>query len=609
MHGNDRRTDVRNIAIIAHVDHGKTTLVDGLLAQTGALRARGEVRECILDGMDQERERGITITSKVCAVEYEGVRVNLIDTPGHADFGGEVERIVRMADGCLLLVDASEQVMPQTRFVLGKALACDLVPILVVNKIDKAGADPAATVDAVFDLMVELEAADHQLDFPVLYGCGRDRYMNWQPDPQEGDLCPLLETMLATVPGPRVDPSAPLQLQVASIEYNDFVGRIAVGRVHAGSLTAGCRVTLLSGPDAVPRSERILQLHLPRGLDREEVDRVEAGDIAMLTGIDDVEISATICDTEHPVALPPIPIDQPTISMRFGVSTSPLTGSEGKPLQSRELIARLRRERERNVALRVAETGEADTFEVSGRGLLHLSVLIETMRREGAEFQVGPPQVIYREDERGRRLEPIELVAIDSPEDCASRIVNLLLERRGELTAMTPYGGRQHLEFLVPSRCTGGLRTAVLSASQGEATPHSVFHSYQPYKGDVPGRRNGVMISLVGGEAAGYGLFSLQPRGELFVEPGMPLYAGLVIGEHAKENDIEVNPAREKKLTNIRNAGAAEEAIRLVPPRRMSLEESLEYLAVDEVLEVTPRSLRIRKTLLDPVARKRASRG
>ncbi len=603
-----RRDDIRNIAIIAHVDHGKTTLVDGLFAQTGAVSRRGEIQECILDRMDQERERGITITAKVCAIDYGGIRVNIIDTPGHADFGGEVERVVRMADGCLLLVDAFEGVMPQTRFVLRKALECGLKPIVVVNKIDKAGCEPASAVDAVFDLMVELGAEDWQLDFPVLYGSGRDRYMNSEPNARSGDLLPLLDAVLAQVPGPPVEADAPLRLQVSNIEHSDFVGRIAVGRIYAGEVATGQSVVVVTDSSATPRRGRVLEVRRPLGLGDEAVERASAGDVVRITGIADIGISDTICDPEHPAALPAIPIDEPTIRMTFGVTSSPLAGQEGKPLQSRDLKARLERECARNVAMRIASTERPDVYEVSGRGLLHLSVLIETMRREGLELQVGSPTVIYHEDERGHRLEPIELASVDVPEEFASKVMNLMLERRAVLSAMEPRSGHQHLTFTIPSRCTFGLRTALLTATQGEAIYHAIFHAYEPYRGDVPRRSVGAMISKCAGEAVGFALFNLQDRGTLFIGPGAPLYEGLIVGEHAKEEDIIVNPTREKKLTNMRNAAGADEAIKLTPPRLMTLEEALEYIGDDELVEVTPKNIRMRKALLDATARKRAGR-
>jgi len=604
-----RRTDIRNIAIIAHVDHGKTTLVDAMLAQTGIFHAKAQVDTCVMDNVDQERERGITILAKNCAVSYQDVRINLIDTPGHADFGGEVERVMRMADGVLLLVDAFEGAMPQTRFVLSKALGNHCKPIVVVNKIDKPGCRPTEVVDEVFDLMVELGADDWQLDFPVVYGAGRDGYMNLEHEPREGDLKPLFDLILEHVPGPDVRRHDPLQLQIANIDYSDYVGRIGIGRISSGCIRAGQQVVAVKGAEGVPHPGRVLQLHRFAGVGREEVKEAEAGDIVLLTGLEQVDISDTICEPEHPQALDPIPIDEPTIRMTFGVTTSPMSGQEGKPLQSRDLAARLRREAERNVAMRFEQTEQPDVFLVSGRGLLHLSVLIETVRREGSELQVGAPRVIYKQDEHGRRLEPIELAVVDVPEDRASRVINLMLERRGELKEMAPgHGGMQHLEFTIPSRGLLGLRTQLLTATQGEATLNTVFHGYESFRGEIEGRKNGAMISMCPGESVAYALWGLQDRGELFIGAGHVVYEGMLVGEHAKETDIVVNCIKGKKLTNVRSSGA-DDAVKLVPPRQMSLEEALEYIADDELVEVTPKQFRLRKLLLKEVDRKRASRG
>ncbi|MFW5845696.1 MAG: translational GTPase TypA [Planctomycetota bacterium] len=603
-----RRADIRNIAIIAHVDHGKTTLVDAMLKQTGIFRNGAQVQECVMDNVDQERERGITILAKNCAVAWQDVRINLIDTPGHADFGGEVERIMRMADGALLLVDAFEGPMPQTRFVLRKALQNGLKVVVVVNKVDKPGSQPEAVVDAVFDLMADLDADDWQLDFPVLYGSGRDGYMSEDAQARSGDLSPLFAVILAQVPGPAVDEDAPLQLQIANIDYNDYVGRIGIGRITRGRLRAGRPVAVVKGADAVPRQARVLQLHRFAGLGREEVQEAVAGDIVQVTGIETIDISDTLCDPEHPEALPPIPIDEPTIRMTFGVTNSPLAGTEGKPLQSRELAARLRREVERNVAMRVYETDQPDVFEVCGRGLLHLSVLIETMRREGSELQVGAPRVILREDDHGRKLEPIELAVVEVPEEKASKVMNLMLERRGELRNMeSGTSGMQQLEFTVPSRGLLGLRTQLLTATQGEATLHTIFHAYEPWRGPIERREAGGMISMGPGESVAYPIWCLQDRGTFFIGPGAPLYEGQIIGEHAKDNDIVVNLTKGKKLTNVRSSGA-DDAIKLVPPLQMSLEEALEYIDDDELVEVTPQSIRLRKILLKEVDRKRAAR-
>ncbi len=602
----DRRTDIRNLAIIAHVDHGKTTLVDAMLAQGGVFHGNAQVQECVMDSGDQERERGITITSKNLAITLEGIRVNVIDTPGHADFGGEVERVLRMCDGVLLLVDAFEGPMPQTRFVLSKAIENKLKPIVVVNKIDKDGAQPEQVVDMVFDLMVELDAEDWQLDFPVLFGSGRDGYMRLDPNDDGMDLKPLFSAIIEHLPGPPVTKDAPLQLQVSNIDYNDFVGRIAIGRINAGVIRAGQQVAITKGKDAVSRNARILQLHRYSNLGREEIKEAEAGDIVLVTGIEQIDISDTICDVEHVEALPPIPIDEPTIRMTFGVTTSPLGGQEGKPLQSRDLEARLKREVERNVAMVYEPTERPDVFEVSGRGLLHLSVLIETMRREGAELQVGPPRVIYHE-ENGKRLEPIELAVIDCPEDKSSKVMNLMLERRGELKVMDARGNLQHMEFTIPSRGIIGLRTLLLTATQGEGTLNTIFHAYEEYRGDIEQRKSGSIISMSAGESVAYAIFQLQDRGEFFIGAGEPMYEGMIVGEHSKEADIMVNMNKAKKLTNVRSSGA-DEAIKLTPPRQMTLEEALEYIGADELVEVTPEKIRLRKALLKEVDRKRAAR-
>jgi len=602
-----RRADIRNVAIIAHVDHGKTTLVDALLRQAGVFHAKQAVADCVMDSKDQERERGITILAKNCAVQYGDMRINIIDTPGHADFGGEVERVLKMADGALVLVDAMEGTMPQTRFVLRKAIAAGLKIILVVNKIDKPGATPKVIADQVFDLMIELGAEDWQLDFPVLYGAGRLGYMNTAIDGDGRDLRPLFDAIIDHIPGPPVDVQSPLQMQVANLDHNDFVGRMAIGRIYAGVLRAGQNVVVVKGPQGVPHKARVLQVHRFAGLGREEVAEATAGDIAVVTGIDAIDISDTICDVERPVALPPIPIDEPTIKMTFGVSTSPLTGREGKPLQSRDLKARLVREAQRNVALRVADTDQPDVFEVSGRGVLHLGVLVEDMRREGAELQVGPPRVIYKTGENGERLEPIELAVIDVPERLSSAVMGLVLPRRAELMIMEQKGSMQHLEFTIPSRGLIGLRNLLLTLTQGEATLNTLFHGYGPYRGDISRRENGAIISIGSGDVVPYALFKLQDRGTFFVEPGEPLYEGQVVGENAKDNDMVVNLTTEKKMTNVRSSGA-EEAIRITPPRRFSLEESLEYARPDELVEVTPKSVRLRKALLGETDRKRASR-
>ncbi|MBA3685247.1 MAG: translational GTPase TypA [Planctomycetes bacterium] len=617
----ERRQDIRNVAIIAHVDHGKTTLVDGMLKQAGVFHAKQAVADCVMDSKDQEKERGITILAKNCAVQYGDIRINIIDTPGHADFGGEVERVLKMADGVLLLVDAFEGAMPQTRFVLRKALQNKLKPVLIVNKIDKPGATPKDIADQIFDLMVEMDAEDWQLDFPVLFGSGRQGFMDTDlavataalgitagNAAREGgpSLRPLFDAIVQHIPGPPVLANAPLQLQVGNIDHNDFVGRMGIGRIFAGSISAGQQVSVVKGPEGVPHKARVLQLHRFAGLGREEIKHAAAGDIVVVTGIE-VDISDTICDVDHPNALPPIPIDEPTIRMTFGVNTGPLTGQEGKPLQSRDLKTRLTREAERNVALRVADTDAPDVFEVSGRGVLHLGVLIEDMRREGAELQVGPPRVIYKTDEKGHRLEPIELAVVDVPEKNASKVMQLMLSRRGELQLMAVKGSLQHLEFTIPSRGLMGLRNLLLTATQGEATLNTVFQGYGPYRGEIEKRENGAIIAMANGEVVAYALFMLQDRGTFFVDVGQPLYEGQVVGENSKDQDMAVNLTKEKKLTNVRSSGA-DEAIRITPPRKMSLEEALEYIRNDELVEVTPKSIRLRKAVLSETDRKRVSR-
>jgi GTP-binding protein len=615
----ERRSDIRNIAIIAHVDHGKTTLVDALLKQGGAYHAKSTIVDCVMDSKDQEKERGITILAKNCAVHYMSpvqgdIRVNIVDTPGHADFGGEVERVLKMADGALVLVDAFEGCLPQTRFVLRKAIQTGLKMILVVNKIDKPNCSPAVIADRIFDLMVELGAEDWQLDFPVMYGSGRMGFMedtlekgNASLAAKTGDLRPLFDAIVRHIPGPPVKATAPLQLQVANIDHNDFVGRMGIGRIFAGTIKTGQSVVVVSGPNGVPHKGRVLQLHRFAGLGREEVKEAKAGDIVVVTGLEQVHISDTICEAEFPNALPPIPIDEPTIKMTFGVNTGPLTGQEGKPLQSRELKARLDKEAQKNVAMRFADTEAPDVFEVSGRGVLHLSVLIEDMRREGSELQVGPPRVIFKTDEHGNKLEPIELAVVDVPEVHSSKVMNMMLSRRGEVREMSINGAYAHLEFSIPSRGLLGIRNAMLSATQGEATLNTMFLEYGPFRGTIEKRINGAIISQTGGTVVPFALFNLQDRGTFFVDVGEPLYEGQVVGENAKDNDMVVNLFKEKKLTNIRSAGA-EEAVRITPPRRMSLEEALEYIKEDELVEITPKSIRLRKLFLSETDRKRLSR-
>ena len=611
----ERRSDVRNIAIIAHVDHGKTTLVDALLKQGGAFHSKQVVEICAMDSNDQERERGITILAKNCAVQFGDIRMNIVDTPGHADFGGEVERVLRMADGALVLVDAFEGCLPQTRFVLRKAIQTGLKLILVVNKIDKTNCEPEVITDKIFDLMVELGAEDWQLDFPVVFGSGRMGFMENTLEAGrerlksgDGTLKPLFDLIVAEIPGPPVKPNDPLQLQVANLDHNDFVGRMGIGRIFAGSIKAGQAVSVISGPDGVPRKGRVLQLQRFSGMGRAEITEAKAGDIVIVTGLEQISISDTICEPDIPLPLPPIPIDEPTIKMTFGVNTSPITGMEGKPLQSRDLKNRLIREAQRNVAMRWAETEAPDVFEVSGRGVLHLSVLIESMRRENSELQIGPPRVIFKEDEHGNKTEPMELAVIDVPEVHASKVMNLMLSRRGELRVMEAKGTYQHLEFSIPSRGLLGLRNTMLSATQGEAILNTMFLEYGPYRGEIEKRVNGAIISQGGGEVVAFGLFMLQERGKFFIDVGEPLYEGQVVGENAKDTDMVVNLSKEKKLTNIRSSGA-DEAIRITPPHKHSLEEALEYIKIDELVEVTPKSIRLRKLYLTENERKRFGKG
>ncbi len=611
----DRRADIRNIAIIAHVDHGKTTLVDALLKQGGAFHARQTVEDCVMDSNDQEKERGITILAKNCAVQYGDIRINVVDTPGHADFGGEVERVLRMADGALLLVDAFEGCLPQTRFVLRKALQNGLKIILVVNKIDKTNCEPETVSDRIFDLMVELDAEDWQLDFPIVYGSGRQGFMELDLEAGrkrlttgDGTLRPLFDLIVSAIPGPEVKAAtAPLQLQVANIDHNDFVGRMGIGRILAGTIKPNMPVVVVSGMEGVPKRGRVLQLHRFSGLGRVEVQEAQAGDIVVVTGLEQVNISDTICEPEHPLPLPPIPIDEPTIKMTFGVTTSPLAGTEGKPLQSRDLRARLDREAQKNVAMRLADTDQPDVYMVSGRGVLHLSVLIEAMRRENSELQIGPPKVIFKEDEHGNRLEPIELAVIDVPENHSSKVMNIMLSRRGELREMAAKGSFQHLEFSIPSRGLLGLRNLMLSATQGEAVLNTMFLEYGRYRGDIEKRLQGAIVSQGGGTVVPFALFNLQDRGRFFVDVSQPLYEGLVVGEYSKEGELIVNLSKEKKLTNIRSSGA-DEAIKITPPHQFSLEEALEYIREDEVVEVTPKSIRIRKLLLLESDRRRGNR-
>ena len=600
---------LRNIAIIAHVDHGKTTLVDKLLQQSGTLQARGEMEERVMDSNDIEKERGITILAKNTAIDWNGYHINIVDTPGHADFGGEVERVLSMVDSVLLLVDAAEGPMPQTRFVTEKALARGLRPIVVVNKIDRTGARPDWAVDQTFDLFDRLGASDEQLDFPIVYASALNGYAGLDPDVREGDMTPLFETIVEHVSPPEVDLDGPFQLQVSALDYNSYVGVIGIGRVTRGRIRANSPVTVVDREGATRRG-RILQIYGFLGLDRVEREEAQAGDIIAFTGLDPLYISDTVCDPEHVEALPPLTVDEPTVSMTFQVNTSPFAGREGKYLTSRQIRERLDRELIHNVALRVEDTDDPDKFKVSGRGELHLSILIENMRREGYELGVSRPEVIVREREDGTLEEPYEQVTVDVEEQHQGTVMEKLGERGGELKDMVPDGqGRVRLDYIVPSRGLIGFRTEFLTATAGTGLIYSVFDHYGPKKpGEYGARTNGVLISNGQGKALGYALFNLQERGRLFIGPGDEVYEGMIIGIHSRANDLVVNPLKAKQLTNIRAAGS-DENILLTPPLRLTLEQALEFIDDDELVEVTPKAIRLRKKLLKEHERKRAARG
>ncbi len=592
--------EYRNIAIIAHVDHGKTTLVDGLLKQTLELKHGEEIAERAMDSNDIERERGITILAKNTAVEYKGVKINIVDTPGHADFGGEVERVLGMVDGALVLVDAAEGPMPQTRFVLRKALELGLKPIVVINKIDRQDARPTEVVDMTFDLMAELGANEDQLDFPVLYAIAREGKAFKDLDNPQDDFHELFEMVLEHIPAPKVDVDAPFQMVVTNLDYSEYLGRIVLGRVQRGTVKKGEFVQLIHKDGSMTKT-RVVQPFTHLGLKRIEVDEVSAGDIVALAGIEDAQIGETVADVNNPEALPIITVDEPTVSMVFQPNTSPFAGREGKFVTSRQISERLAREIMTNVSLKVEEI-RPDEFKVSGRGELHLSILLENMRREGYEMQVGAPQVIYRE-ENGVRMEPVEHVVIDVPEQHASAVIGVLGSRKGQMVNMEPMGSRTRVEFKVPSRALFGFRTQFLSMTQGEGILSHNFDSYQPYAGDLKVRQNGSLVSMEDGPAFAYSIFKLQDRGTFFIDPGQEVYVGMIVGENAREQDMNVNVCKNKKLTNIRSAGA-DDALTLIPPRRLSLEDALEYIAEDELVELTPQSIRLRKKILNPSMRK-----
>lgn len=596
--------DIRNIAIIAHVDHGKTTLVDKMLLAGNLFRSNQQTGELMLDNNDLERERGITILSKNVSINYKGTKINIIDTPGHSDFGGEVERVLNMADGCILLVDAFEGPMPQTRFVLQKALEIGLKPIVVVNKVDKPNCRPEEVYEMVFDLMCELNATEDQLDFPVVYGSAKNNWMGEDYNTPTQDITYLLDKIIEVIPAPQVLEGTP-QMLITSLDYSNYTGRIAVGRVHRGSIREGMNVTI-AHRDGTSEKTKIKEVHTFEGMGRKKTDEVKSGDICAVVGLEKFEIGDTICDAENPEPLPAIAIDEPTMSMLFTINDSPFFGKEGKYCTSRHINDRLEKELEKDLALRVRKTEDSDRWIVSGRGVLHLSVLIETMRREGYELQVGQPQVIYKEID-GERCEPIEELMINVPEEFASKMIDMVTRRKGEMTSMQNLGDRVDIEFNIPSRGIIGLRTNVLTASQGEAIMAHRFKEYQPYKGEIIRRQNGSMISLENGTAFAYAIDHLQDRGKFFINPQDEVYAGQVVGEHVHDNDLVVNVTKAKQLTNMRASGADEKA-RIIPPIVFSLEEALEYIKEDEYLEVTPKSMRMRKIILDHLARKRAGR-
>lgn len=592
--------NIRNIAIIAHVDHGKTTLVDKILHQANVFRENQESGELIMDSNDLERERGITIFSKNASVEYKGTKINVIDTPGHADFGGEVERVLKMADGVILLVDAFEGPMPQTRFVLQKALQLNLKPIVVINKVDKANCRPDEVHDAVFELFFNLDATEEQLNFPTFYGSGKNGWFNSSLTPSE-DITPLMDGILEFVPEPKVA-EGNLQLQITSLDYSSFLGRIAVGKVTRGSIQEGQWVTLMQ-TDGTSKKQKVRELYIFEALGKRKVTEVVAGDICAVVGIEDFNIGDTIADAETPEALPVISVDEPTMNMLFGINNSPFFGKDGKFVTSRHLRDRLVKETEKNLALRVVDSDNADSFLVYGRGILHLGVLIETMRREGYELTVGQPQVIIKQID-GKKCEPYETLVVDVPQESASKVIDLVTRRKGEMLIMETKGEMQHLEFEIPSRGLIGLRTQMLTATAGEAVMAHRFMDYKAWKGPIPGRNNGVLIAKEAGTTTGYSLDKLQDRGFFFVDPGEEVYKGMIIGENNKPGDLVVNANEGKKLTNMRASGS-DAATNIAPKTLMTLEECMEYIQQDECIEVTPNFIRMRKTILDEEERKK----
>jgi GTP-binding protein len=597
---------LRNIAIIAHVDHGKTTLVDQLLRQSGTFRENQQVAERVMDSNDIEKERGITILAKNCAIDFEGTHINIVDTPGHADFGGEVERVLSMVDGVLLLVDAVEGPMPQTRFVTKKALALGLKPIVVINKIDRPGSRPDWVINHTFDLFDKLGATEEQLDFPVVYASALNGYAMMASHTPGTDMRPLYEAILRHVPPPDVDSEAPLQLQICSLDYNSYVGRIGIGRIKKGHIKPNQQVAVMYG-DEHKGTAKVGQVQVFKGLEREQAADAEAGDIVLVSGIEQVGIGVTLCAVDNPVGLPPISVDEPTLTINFQVNTSPLAGKEGKFVTSRQIRDRLNKELLTNVALRVEDTGDADVFRVSGRGELHLTILLENMRREGFELAVAKPRVVYKEID-GAKCEPYENLTIDLEDDTQGAVMEEIGRRRGELTNMESDGhGRTRLEYHIPARGLIGFQSDFMTMTRGTGLMSHVFDDYAPVKPDLPGRHNGVLISQEDGEAVAYALWKLEDRGRMFVTPGDKLYEGMIIGIHSRDNDLVVNPIKGKQLTNVRASGT-DEAVRLTPAIKLTLESAVEFIDDDELVEITPKSIRIRKRHLKEHDRKRASR-
>ena len=604
-----KRNDIRNVAIIAHVDHGKTTLVDELLKQSGVFRANQEVAERVMDSNDIERERGITILAKNTAVTYGDVKINIIDTPGHADFGGEVERVLKMVDGVILVVDAFEGAMPQTRFVLTKALALDLPVICCVNKVDRPEARPHEVVDEVLELLLELDASEEQLDCPFIFASAKAGYASLDPDVKGTDMKPLFETILSHVPAPEGDSEAPLQVLISTIDYNEYVGRIGIGKVTSGTIRVNGEVMLVNHHDESKKQRvKVTKLYEFDGLNKVEVEAATIGAIVAISGIADIHIGDTLCDVNNPEAIPFQKISEPTLAMNFIVNDSPFAGTEGKFVTSRHLRDRLYRELNTDVSLRVEDTNTTEAFKVSGRGELHLSVLIENMRREGFEFAVSKPEVLYKEDEKGGTLEPVEQAIIDVPDEFSGAVISKLSERKGELRNMTTNAsGTTRLEFIIPSRGLIGYRGEFLTDTKGNGVINTIFEGYVPYKGEISYRGQGSLIAYETGVSVTYGLFNAQERGTLFISPGEKVYSGMIIGQNGKAEDVEVNVCKTKHLSNTRSSGS-DDALKLSPPKILSLEQAIDFIETDELLEITPKNLRIRKKILDPLARKRAAR-